>query len=263
MKPADALTSFTENGFLIQEAIFTQILVAQVRNAVNDVLNGIYDTGLPPQYCVNVNCPHSVNRIGQIHYANSYIRQMLCNPVIGNLVAALSGASTVKLWGSQLYYKPPHQSAVDQIGYHRDAQHLPEIQSGGFTVWIPLTDATPESGTLRYLIGSHQITEPTQLIGAQDPNVESQLQRLKTQWGENKCQEYPVYLTAGGLSIHHQDTIHASLCNESSSPRVAIAASIVTDKTCYHRSSQSSGNCYSIRDIINDNSRSHEYTLNQ
>ncbi len=248
---------FEKNGFFIQEAIFTQATLAQANCAVADVMNGIYETGTPPQYLVDVNCPRAINRIGQIHYADSRIRELLCNQAIGNIIARLSGATRVRLWGSQLYYKPPHQSKEHQIGYHRDTQHLPGILSGGFTLWIPLSDTTPDSGTLRYLIGSHRVREYLNLAGAQDPDVASQLDYLKTQLGEQRCQEFPVYLQAGGIAIHDQDTLHASLCNASDHPRIAIAASIVTDKTRYHVAADTYGLC----DVINDDTCSYDYAL--
>ena len=254
-----AFTSFKENGFFTQEAVFTEVLVAQANNAVVDVMNGIYETGIPPLYMVDVNCPRSINRIGQIHYANTSIRDLLCNPVIGKLVATLSGATSIRLWGSQLYYKPPNQSKNYQIGYHSDAQHFPGILSGGFTLWIPLTTTTPDSGTLRYIVGSHKIKQYIHLEGAQDPDVENQLRRLRAQLGEHQCQEFEVYLPTGGVSIHDQDTLHASLCNMSDKPRVAIAASIVTDKTRYLTAADTFG----ILDIINDNSCSYEYKLDE
>lgn len=250
---------FKKNGFFIQENVFTQAMLTKANCAVADVMNGIYQTGTAPLYSVDVNSPRAINRIGQIHYADSRIHALLCNPAIGNMVARLSGASRVRLWGSQLYYKPPHQSKEHQIGYHRDTQHMPGILGGGLTLWIPLSDTTPDSGTLRYLIGSHRAREYLTLAGAHDPDVASQLNYLKSQLGEQRCQEFPVYLRAGGIAIHDQDTLHASLCNLSDHPRIAIAASIVTDKTRYHVAADTFGIC----DMINDPTRSYEYALDE
>lgn len=248
---------FDKCGFVIDKDVFTNDIVVSARNGVYEVLEGIYDTGIAPQFLVDVNHPQAVNRVGQIHLANRAIAKLLCCPAIGRLIAKLTGANSVTLWGSQLYFKPSAQNAACQIGCHRDSQHLPGITDGGLYAWIPLTSTHRECGTLTYLIGSHKTTTLMQMSGAQDPDIDSQLQLFRHRFGQDSYPQYPLNLSPGDLSIHHQDTIHFSQCNVRLKPRIAIGISIVTDKTTYSWTDDS----YGIRHMLNDPHWCHKYNL--
>ena len=197
-------------------------------------MQGNYETGIAPPGLEAVNDPVWVNRIAQIHLANHAITELLRSPAIGRWVAQVAGAKWVKLWGSQLYFKPPGQPLHSQVGLHRDAQYVPCIAEGGIFGWIPLTVMNEAVGPLMYLAGSCHYKE-----------TNGKLPVLKTlmfrgSWMPSTvalatlpCPVIPQFLKPGDMSLHHQDTLHGSFCNRSDSPRVAIAVSFVTDKTSY------------------------------
>ena len=222
---------FDEDGFVIvNQAILPLDLIRKARERVGQVMQGEFDTGLPHWGSVNLDDPGQLQRIAQIHVCDQAIHQLVTHPQIGEIIARHTGAKQVKIWGTQLYAKPPGSTMGGHVGWHRDSQHIPFYNNGVMTLWIPLAVSDHQSGPLTYLRGSHKTASFEQPAGAQEQNLD--LEKLKHQSSSKEVQweEVETCVPEGGFSIHHWDLIHGSATNQSNQARYAISVGIATDE---------------------------------
>lgn len=242
-------SDFHRDGFVCVDSVLSTDLVHCALLGVHNVLNGHYDTGKAPLFSQNVGNQVETNRVGQIHWANSAISDLVKNPAIGQIISVISGSSRIKLWGSQLYFKPARQRPLCQIGFHRDSQHLPCFKKGCYTIWIPLVDVSSDNGAIIYIKGSHDHRDENIGLGADVPNVTT---LIESKYSSNY---EAIQAKVGDICIHHQDIVHGSMNNSSSSYRAALALSVVSDDCLFDKEED----YYNIRDILNDSSLVYVY----
>lgn len=226
---------YNNNGFVLSDSpIFSQTEIQAARLGVDRVLAGQYNTGINPTAQTDVNNPNKMQRINQIHIADHTLYQLLTDSRIGRLAAQITGASQIKIWGSQLYYKPANSGTGGVVGFHRDTQHMPYFADGMLTAWIPLTDIKPASGPLTYIKGSHRWPLHNQFSGAQVQNVQGQRRALSAEYGDQDWHEIPALLPGGGISFHHQNTLHGSPENTADRPRCVLTLGLLTEKARFN-----------------------------
>ena len=233
-------SDFHRDGFVCVGNVLSTNSVHRALDGVRDVLNGYYDTDKAPLFHQDIGSRIETNRVGQIHWSNSAIFELACNSFIGEIVSIISGSNQIKLWGSQLYLKPSKQRPLCQIGFHRDSQHLPCFRKGCYTIWIPLVDINPDSGSIIYIKGSHQDQTVNDGLGADVPNVRD---LIKSDFATN---HEIIQAKAGDICIHHQDLIHGSMNNTSDKIRPAIALSVLSDDYLFN----SEKDYYDVGNII-------------
>jgi ectoine hydroxylase-related dioxygenase (phytanoyl-CoA dioxygenase family) len=79
-------------------------------------------------------------------------RQFVLSPRLGRLAADLLGVDAVRLFRDQSYFKGPGGANTP---WHQDAYFMPLDTDKILTLWIPLTDITPELAPMSYVTGSH------------------------------------------------------------------------------------------------------------
>lgn len=219
-----------------------------MRQAVTSIMSGEFDSGHAPWAMIDVGQPNKLTRISQIHTANEQLYRMVTDGRIGELAAKVTGAKRIRIWGSQLYFKPADSGAGAVVGFHRDAQHMPFFKAGSFTAWLPLTDIALNSGPLIYVAGSHRWDLNDQSSGAQIQQFAAQCQQLRAEYAAKSWQEHPMLLPAGGISFHHQNLIHGSDVNASQQARCVIGLGLLTERFAID-SSQAD---YGYADILDD-----------
>lgn len=225
---------YNENGFVIFENIIPTTLIHRSLNGVKAVIKGRYNTGISPWSRVSIGEADKINRVAQIHLANTDILKLLTYYKIGPLAAQLTGASKINIWGSQLYYKPKGSGVGGVVGYHRDSEHIKFLGTKVLTVWIPLNDVNFHSGSISYVQGSHLWKNEFINSGAQIQDLDSQKKAMileqSLEHPENNWTEVTVDASIGSISFHHNDCIHSSGLNITDEDRYAIAFGLYTNE---------------------------------
>ena len=117
-----------------------------------------------------------------------------------------------------------------------------------FTAWIALTDVFPNSGPVRYIVGSHHWNE-IRGVDFFNNDIESQDKKIKKKYNNYKVVKAEI--SSGSIAIHGSKTYHSSIKNTSGSPRVGMVVHFSTDKA--KKISLTDGHSVYL-DILNDQS---------
>jgi non-haem Fe2+, alpha-ketoglutarate-dependent halogenase len=163
------------------------------------------------------------------HLLYPWVAQLVSHPAVLKVVRGLIGPD-VLVWVSEFNVKAPktqgffswHQDLYYWQHQYADISKIPIV-----TVWLALTDANQENGTMRVLPGSH-----TELIRHEEkPNQHNMLTRAQ----EVSClvderKAMSVDLNAGEFSVHHPLLFHASGPNDSDTPRIGLVTRYVAPR---------------------------------
>lgn len=155
------------------------------------------------------------------------VRSFVLDPLIGALLAGVSGHGEIRLFHDQLITKPPGPGAV---GWHSDRSYWLTCTSAEMlTVWVPMCDVDETNSPLRVIDGSHRwpIDHAT-LRGFHDEHARP------PSWQDDE----PVIslpMQRGQVSLHHAGTVHSSGPNATASPRTALAIHAQPGSNSYQR----------------------------
>lgn len=235
LQPAAARAAYERDGFFIcGQPVLPAEVVAGALKGMDEVRAGRYHTGTQPQPSVwkPGDDPHKLCKIEMPQIADQAIWKLVAHPALGELAAALTGAQWVQVWWVQLLYKPPtHQQTSTNVGWHQDRYYWQVWEPGSelFTAWVALDEVRVESGPMRFVRGSHRWG----FIGQSDffgQDLEGQRRAMPVPAGQ-EWSEAQVLLPAGGVSFHHNLTLHGSGPNLSARPRRSFAIHLRTDKS--------------------------------
>lgn len=224
---------FSTDGCLLLDDIgLPSQLIDDAKNSIYQMLNKQFETDVEP-WCFVGDGKTEVTRLSQIHLSSRHIYNLLTHPNIGKIAADITGSKKIRIWGTQLYYKPAGSGKKGQVGLHRDSQHVPYFKSGVLTAWLPLTNIHSNSGPLIYVKGSHQWDIDLTYSGGHIQDMKSQKSLLRCASSEYLWQESQATIPAGGICFHHMDMLHGSDENTSDEERIAIAFGLITDDATY------------------------------
>ena len=222
--------SFESDGYYIAP---DPLIVGDVLDAalagMEAVKNQQFDTGVPPTNDV-VYDPAKLCKINNAHLASTGLYALVTDPAFGQWAAAVTGASMVQVWASQLLIKPPGSQAAGHVGWHQDRQDWKFWQepTGLFTIWIALSDVTSDSGPMRFVRGSHRwgFLDQGDFFGSDHAELKAEIPVPDgASW-----EEVEAVLPPGGASFHHCLTYHGSGPNLSPTPRCSVAVHIRTQE---------------------------------
>ncbi|TMO69075.1 phytanoyl-CoA dioxygenase family protein [Pseudoalteromonas aurantia] len=221
-------SKFKQTGFHLFKGNQINInLIKKANESVAEIIKGKTDTGIHHWGLVNGENT-KLTRIAQPHLCATSFQELLSKSRIGNQIASILGVKKVNVWGCQLYIKPPGNSSLLNVGWHRDSQHMPFFKSGVATLWIPLSKAPPESGSITYVPNSHDFNKYGIVSGANQQNMFVDKQK-HSQLFNSSWQEFSLDLEVGEFSMHHWDLIHGSYENTSTVTRTALSVGIFTE----------------------------------
>lgn len=228
------IDSYQRNGFVNGGPVLDDKTVEVLRE---ETLRVIADRDNPavkqPVLLRNLNNDESrpIWQIVNIYEASPAFAELICNPVISQMAAQLSGAAELRVWHDQIQYKP--QATGGRLHWHQDSPAWPTLQpkTEQVTAWVALDDADLDNGCM-YMVpgsqnwGNHDEFLRTVPLGAPLPM---------------EYQGQPVYVVMcpvkkGHVHFHHSLTWHGSGENVSNRPRRAIAVHFMSDKTVYDAS---------------------------
>lgn len=239
---------FAEEGFIQ----FNEPLVsdaAAVRDRLDRVDAGAYETGVPPTKTVRAALhptttigtddggrgasrrrerPHGPATTGHminVHRSDSLLRHLVTSPAIGELVARLTGWSSVRLAQDQSWVKPP---GAGPLTFHRDSPYLDFDPPGVVTVWLSLDDLSTSAraeqlGSLEYCVGSHLWDAPGARTGVATQFYDADYRALlvsaasRHNFTLSNLRICRVCVPAGGVAVHDGRTWHGSGPNASNS----------------------------------------------
>ena len=227
-----AAERFARDGFFIAPGVIPPEILLRVRPRIDAVYRGEYETGTVPSRNVEPTSagPGRLVKIDNSHRSDRVILELVSHPQIGRLAAAITGATTVQVFATQLLIKPPTEGDAGNVGWHQDQEYWDAALEGElFTAWVAVSDVTADSGPMRFVQGSHRWG----LLRSGDffsGDLETLKARFKAKQGGD-WREVPAILPPGGVSFHHRLTVHGSGPNQSSGLRISFAVHLRTEKS--------------------------------
>jgi len=117
--------------------------------------------------------------------------------------------------GGHMIYKPPRYGR--ETPWHQDeAYWTPQNTYRSLSLWMPLDDASVESGCMQFIPGSHRDPIRRHRHIDNDPTVHG----LVTD-DVDAAQAVPCPIPAGAVTVHHLRTLHYAGPNTTGNPRRA------------------------------------------
>lgn len=237
LNPHNLRARYEQDGYLIAaEPVVPAGTVGRACQGMDAIRRGEYDTGRAP--CGSPwnpgDDPNKLCKIENPQFASRAVMDLICWPALGELAAAITGATRVQAWWVQLLYKPPASGSPEHqtnIGWHQDRCYWQIWEDGSelFTAWVALSDVADDCGPMRFLRGSHRWGLQSEgNFFAQD--LEGQRQAIRIPEGE-AWEESAAVLPPGGVSFHHNLTFHGSGPNRSGRPRRSFAIHLRTQNS--------------------------------
>ena len=162
-----------------------------------------------------------------------YFKSNIILPWVVDLAIAPGVVGAVKsvlgpdilLWNSFLPIKPPKSEG--HFAWHQDATcwHLTPVEEM-VTVWLALSDVTPDNGCMRFLPGSHH---QGQIAHEMTKGTKSMLRRGQRALGTiDESAAVACPLRPGEASLHHPFTLHCSASNLGGQWRFGVALNYVS-----------------------------------
>ena len=228
---------FSRDGFYVHVApVLAPETLSRAAEGLEAVRAGRFDTGEAPAggAVAGVGAdPRALTKIEQPQIASAALRQALCSPRLGELAAAVTGASRVQVWWVQGLVKPgtPDAPLASNVGWHQDKTYWSAREDGSelFTAWLALSDVTADAGPMVFVPGSHRWgLLPGGDFYGQDQDALRAAIRIPA--GE-EWREVADVLPPGGVSFHHQMLFHGSHQNRSDRPRRSLAIHLRTERS--------------------------------
>ncbi len=154
----------------------------------------------------------SVRKLFNLAVYDDLLWGHVTNPKIVDVIADLMGTDDIKLYGDQLFMKPPEVGAAQD--WHQDSASWRDILPMDLvTAWTSIDHATTENGCLNFAPGTHRwgmLTRP-------------RLEPLLADLGSDEWPVLPAPLGPGSVSFHHSLVLHQSNANTSGMRRRGYA----------------------------------------
>lgn len=213
----DQVDSFQREGYLVLPAITTSDELARLREIYDRLFaeragraeGNQFDLAGADEEDKQATLPQI---LGPSRYApelNDFLFKRNAKAIAAQL---LGGEGTA---GEHAILKPPRYGAATP--WHQDeAYWSPDLDYSSLSIWMPLQDATVESGCMQFVPRSHrQGVLPHHPIN-NDPRVHGlEVDSLDT------SSVVPCPIPAGGVTIHHCRTLHYAGPNLTDEPRRA------------------------------------------
>jgi ectoine hydroxylase-related dioxygenase (phytanoyl-CoA dioxygenase family) len=157
------------------------------------------------------------------------IRSVIFSPYVVGLAKDFLRVDEVRHVRSVVLKKEPERDGGAATSLHQDLCYLPFDRTGSVTVWVALTEITPEMGSLVFVPGSPRFGP----LG-RDAFVAPENDRVAARDAE---EHWPLteahHLQPGDATIHADLTIHGAPPNQTESDRWAIAMTFMRPDVLY------------------------------
>lgn len=219
---AGQIRRFWEEGYLALEGISNEEELAWL-GRVYDLLFEARLAGVPGGY-FDLARPYDsdgADRTPQVLHPRKRVPALAETGLAQNgvrIAAAILGEAeaTLDAW-DHMILKAPRIGA--ELPWHQDEAYWhPGFDYRALGLWVPLDPATPESGCLSFLPGSHRGELSPHVHLGEDPSIHG----LRAE-GVEEQGAVTVPVEIGGATVHHCRTLHRSGPNRTENPRRAYA----------------------------------------
>lgn len=174
---------------------------------------------------LNCDLPHPLNTYKRVnsHVVMPLAARIARDPGILDVVEGILGPD-ILIYSTEFFIKEPHTTQI--VSMHQDLTYwgLGAVD-GLVTAWIALSPATPASGCMDFVAGSHKNPILPHADSFDPNNLLSRGQEVKVDIApEDKT---AIEIHPGQMSLHHGLTIHGSGPNTSDDRRIACVVRYV------------------------------------
>ncbi len=164
---------------------------------------------------------------GKAHVPFPWLTDLVFDPRLVDLVEPIVGPN-ILCWGSTLWVKPAHHEGY--VSWHQDGYLLGLDPPESCSLWLALTECTPENGAMRYLPGHHVALEDHH----RDDHHGNLLAAKQAISGIAPDAGTMIPLHAGEAVMFHECAPHASGANATDLPRVGINIHYIAPTVRHH-----------------------------
>jgi phytanoyl-CoA hydroxylase len=207
MLTPEQVKQYREDGYLVVDGLFSPEEVERLREAADDpkVKEALDRQGFQ----------NSIVHLLEITAKHPAFKELCMDTRITDRIAQLIGED-IQLQHSKLATKPPKKDA-GAFAWHQDIAYFPHTNHDLLAVMVMLDDATPENGCMSVVKGSHKLGVLNHLRDGYFTGM-----CLEEDKYSDESKIVPLMPKAGGISIHHGLTLHASPGNKSGKPRRGV-----------------------------------------
>lgn len=203
---------FDRDGYVVVRKAIDASLVAEAQQHVHWLLE--HNPGVRPEQLhahLAVNDPFWIRLVGDNRLLD--VAQQFVGPDIA-------------LFATHYICKPPRTGQA--VLWHQDGSYWPLEPMDVVTLWLAVTDSTPENGCMRVIPGTHHL----RLEKVQErKDVDNVLGSAMSNEHVDESKAIDLVLKAGDLSIHHPNLIHGSEANHSDLWRMGLTIRYVPTTT--------------------------------
>ena len=163
---------------------------------------------------------------GKSHLIFTWVDELIRRPRILDAVEDLIGPD-ILCWTTVWWIKEAGSDAY--VSWHQDVRYWGLDTSELVTVWLALSPATPESGCMRLLPGSHKGEVLPHTDEYENDNMLTRGQKISVPIDESKT--VAVELDPGQASLHNIRLAHASAPNRSGDRRIGLSMHYIPTRT--------------------------------
>lgn len=156
------------------------------------------------------------------HLLFTWMDDLVRHPKLLDVVESMIGPN-ILIYHLTSWLKEPHEPS--HVSWHQDGTYFGLEPAEQITLWIALTDSTPEMGCIKVLPGSHVIGQKPHQDTFTPGNLLSRGQTIRHKLDYDNYVMMP--LRAGQISLHHTHMVHCSEPNRSDHRRIGIGVSYI------------------------------------
>lgn len=226
---SEQIASFHERGYLVIGKLLDDGLIERLRTEYDREFEiarksgGFRNLAIEDTDDVNTknNAPTQMLQIMQMCERNIHFRRMLFHEPILDMIECLIGPN-IQLFHDQALYKPAHTGG--EIFWHQDNAYWQCTPPNLVSCWMTLDDVTIDNGAMQLIPGSHLKALDHTRTGEGGPLLDVRDQATGHETAV-------IDLPAGGVMIHHCQTMHYTQPNKTDRQRRAFAIHYMTPGT--------------------------------
>ncbi len=169
-------------------------------------------------YEAETGAPIQGNLRHKVHLLFTWANELVRHPRILDAVEDLIGPD-ILCWGTNFFIKEAGDPGF--VSWHQDSTYWGLEPPDVVSAWFAFSDATVESGAMKFLPGSHHWEQIAHEDTFHEHNLLTRGQEIAVDVDEKAAEDVPV--RAGEMSLHHVRLVHGSAPNQSADRRIALA----------------------------------------
>jgi hypothetical protein len=221
----DEVEAYRHTGWYVSRPLFTdEQLDAAVEGSEAFYRGGLERCGPALPEWVRPAPPYEgLRKHDYANFARPELDALVRAPVLAAVAARLAAVAVIRLWHSQLLYKPPEAELGDgNVGWHTDRHYWRTCSSSSMlTAWIPFHDVDERIGTITMGGRDPSLLDAVDHLSFFDRDVDAQEERIRAAGA--RIERVPLVLRRGQVSFHAMHTVHGSGPNRAAEPRRSMA----------------------------------------